>query len=108
SPSELRRRLLAALLQATRLRPGSRERGLLDAAEVALGEGERSEAASPGCSALLGELAFEWLLAGGRFDEVRAAAHRALAGLELPGDYGADGLPFYHAVAALTWTDDLE
>ncbi len=111
-PSELRRRLLAAQLQATRLAPGSRDHRLLDTARSALAaddaEDDADDPPTPGRRALLGELAFEWLLAGGRFDEVRAAAHAALAGLELPSDDGAGGLPFYNAVAALTWTDDLE
>jgi DNA-binding CsgD family transcriptional regulator/tetratricopeptide (TPR) repeat protein len=111
SPSELRLRLLAALLQATRLR-GSRERGLVETAEAAVGDSGGAEPGgqmlSPAQRALLGELAIEWLLAGRRCDEVRAAAHRALDGLELPMDDGAAGLPFYNAVSALTWADDLE
>ena len=111
SPSELRLRLLAALLQATRLR-GGRDHGLVDTAEAAIEEsggakpdGEKS---SPAQRALLGELANEWLLAGRPCADVRAAAHRALAGSELPMDDGAAGLPFYNAVAALTWADDLD
>ncbi len=103
---ELRRSLLAALLQATRLAPGSRDPELVGTAEAAAEE-LPGPVATPGVRALFGELAFEWLLAGGHFDEVRAAAHRALAGLELPSRDGADGLPFYNAVAALTWADDL-
>lgn len=101
---ELRRALLAALLQATRLAPGSRQPELIDTAQAAV---EKPGPATPGVRAILGELAFEWLLAGGHFDDVRAAAHRALAGLDLPSEDGANGLPFYNAVAALTWADDL-
>ena len=108
-PSELRRRLLAAQLQATRLLPGSRDEGLVDAAQAAVrGPDARCDPATPGRRAVLGELAFEWLLAGGNFNDVRSAAHRALAGLELPSGDGPEGLPFYNAVAALTWADDLE
>src|SRR3954447_18229613 len=64
---------------------------------------------APGPGAFVGGVAFEWLLAGGRFDDVRSAAHRALAGLDSSHtDDGADELSFYSAVAALTWADDLE
>jgi DNA-binding CsgD family transcriptional regulator len=111
SPSDLRLRLLAALLQATRLR-GSRDRSLVDTAEAAVDESGGTEPdgekPSPAQQALLGELAIEWLLAGRPCDAVRAAANRALAGLELPMDDGASGLPFYNAVSALTWADDLD
>ncbi|MCA1842583.1 MAG: LuxR C-terminal-related transcriptional regulator, partial [Actinobacteria bacterium] len=103
APVELRRRLLAALLQSSRLQPGSRERGLLQAAESLAAE---SNGTTSGRRALLAELSFESLLAGGRCDAVRAMAHRALAGSR-PED-GADAVPFYNAVAALTWADDLE
>ncbi len=100
--SELRRRLLAAMLQATRLVPGSREFDLVDDAEAAATG--RSE---PGLGALLGELSYEQLLAGNPAHKVRSTAHSALAELEAP-TFGPDGLPFYDAVAALTWADDLD
>lgn len=103
APSELRRGLLAALLQATRLAPGTRDDDLLDSARAAA-EGP----ATPGVRAVLGELAFEALLGGAHCAEVRSTAHRALAGPDLPAGDGADGLPFYNAVAALTWADDLD
>ncbi|HEY4408939.1 MAG TPA: AAA family ATPase [Acidimicrobiia bacterium] len=105
-PSELRHRLLAALLQAARLQPGSRERGLLRAAEAVAVELAGS-GSTPGHDALLAELSFERLLAGRRCEDVRAAARQALATSD-PLEEGAGTLPFYDAVAVLTWADDLE
>jgi DNA-binding CsgD family transcriptional regulator len=62
---------------------------------------------TPGWRALQAELSFEWLLAGSPLDDVRAAAHRALGDADRPYE-GHDALPFYDAVAALSWADDLE
>jgi DNA-binding CsgD family transcriptional regulator len=126
APTELRRRLLAALLQSTRLVPGSRDDDdIVGTAEAAVDEIDRQSvrppaeqspaeqspavrsAPAPGLQALLGELAFEQLLTGEHCDRVRSTAHRALAGLDVPAT-PADGLPFYNAVAALTWSDDLD
>ena len=107
---ELRLRVMAAQLQASRLR-GRRERGLVADAEALLhrpgpaGPGRHS--ASVAEPALVGQLAMEWLLAGRRFDEVRAAASRAVTDMEAtPAD--EPGLLFYDAVAALAWADDLD
>jgi DNA-binding CsgD family transcriptional regulator len=101
-PSELRRRLLAALLQATRLVPGGRRADLVDSAEAAVGDH-----ADGGLGSLLGELSFERLLAGRPADDVRITARQALGRFEVPVRR-ADSLPFYDTVAALTWTDDLD
>lgn len=105
-PCELRHRLLAALLQATRLDPGSPHRSeTLGASQAAVDqEGEMTL----GRRALLGELAFEWLLAGRPCQEVTRAAKRALAGPGLVGMDEGEALPFYNAVAALTWAGGLD
>ncbi|HET9772646.1 MAG TPA: hypothetical protein VFS16_17255, partial [Acidimicrobiia bacterium] len=112
APSELRLRLLAALLQATRLRD-TRRPDLVDIAWKALAESgahgpDRSGPLSLAQRALHGELAVELLLAGGHCDEVRATARLAVADLDLSIDDGAAGLPFHNAVSALTWSDDLK
>ena len=111
-PSELRRRVLAALLQATRQHGDRRRADLIDLAWAALPEsdvdGPEPHELSLGQRALQGELAIELLLAGRGCEEVHDAAQLAVSDLDVAVDDGAAGLPFHNAVSALTWTDDLD